>query len=97
VTGDVVLAEDLAQEALIDALTQWPESGVPDNPGAWLTAVAKCKAIDLWRRRERLDERYRAMAHDLSEMTEDQWEPIPDDVLRLVFIACHPCSPVRGR
>jgi RNA polymerase sigma factor (sigma-70 family) len=90
VTGDVGLAEDLAQEALIDALTQWPESGVPDNAGAWLTAVAKRKAIDAWRRRERLDERYRAIAHDLTEMTEDQWQPIPDDVLRLVFIACHP-------
>ncbi|MFF1255150.1 RNA polymerase sigma factor [Pseudarthrobacter sp. NPDC058329] len=97
VTGDVGLAEDLAQEALIDALTQWPESGVPDNPGAWLTAVAKRKAIDAWRRRERLDERYRAIAHDLAEMTEDQWQPIPDDVLRLVFIACHPVLSREGQ
>ena len=88
-TGDVGLAEDLAQEALVEALTQWPESGVPQNAGAWLTAVAKRKAIDGWRRRERLDERYRAIAQDLSETTEDEWEPI-DDVVRLVFTACHP-------
>ena len=89
-TGDVGIAEDLAQEALADALTQWPESGVPQNAGAWLTAVAKRKAIDGWRRRERLDERYRAVAHDLSETTEDEWQPIDDDVVRLVFTACHP-------
>jgi RNA polymerase sigma factor (sigma-70 family) len=89
-TGDLGLAEDLAQEAVVDALTQWPQSGVPDNPGAWLTAVAKRKAIDGWRRRERLDDRYRAIARDLAETTDAEWEPIPDDVLRLVFAACHP-------
>ncbi|GAB3529804.1 RNA polymerase sigma factor [Arthrobacter monumenti] len=89
-TGDVGLAEDLAQEALVDALSQWPESGVPRNAGAWLTAVAKRKAIDGWRRRERLDERYRAIAYDLEEAAEDEWQPIPDDVLRLIFAACHP-------
>ncbi|WP_026818779.1 RNA polymerase sigma factor [Arthrobacter castelli] len=89
-TGDVGLAEDLAQEALVDALSQWPESGVPRNAGAWLTAVAKRKAIDGWRRAERLDERYRAIAHDLEEVAEDEWQPIPDDVLRLIFAACHP-------
>lgn len=96
-TGDVGVAEDLAQEALIDALTQWPESGVPDNPGAWLTAVAKRKAIDSWRRRERLDDRYRAIAHTLKESTEDEWQPIPDDVLRLIFIACHPVLSREGQ
>jgi RNA polymerase sigma factor (sigma-70 family) len=90
VTGDVGLAEDLAQEAVADALAQWPVSGAPSNPGAWLTAVAKRKAIDGWRRRDRLDERYRALAHDLSETTDVEWQPIPDDVLRLVFTACHP-------
>jgi RNA polymerase sigma factor (sigma-70 family) len=89
-TGDVGLAEDLAQEALVDALKQWPESGVPQNAGAWLTAVAKRKAIDAWRRRERLDDRYRAIAHDLDEAGEDEWQPIDDDLLRLVFTACHP-------
>lgn len=89
-TGDVGLAEDLAQEALVDALKQWPEAGVPQNAGAWLTAVAKRKAIDGWRRRERLDDRYRAIAHDLEEAGEDEWQPIDDDLLRLVFTACHP-------
>jgi RNA polymerase sigma factor (sigma-70 family) len=89
-TGDVGLAEDLAQAALVDALTQWPESGVPRNAGAWLTAVAKRKAIDHWRRRERLDERYQAMAAQLDEASDDEWRPIDDDVLRLVFTACHP-------
>lgn len=89
-TGDVGLAEDLAQEALIAALTQWPESGIPRNAGAWLTAVAKRKAIDVWRRRERLDEGYRSIAHNLAETSEDEWQPIDDDVVRLVFTACHP-------
>ena len=65
--GDVGQAEDLAQEALLEALRQWPAEGVPHNPGAWLTAVAKRRAIDGWRRRERLDERYAAMAHDLEQ------------------------------
>ncbi|RLV55532.1 RNA polymerase sigma factor [Aeromicrobium phragmitis] len=88
--GDVGLAEDLAQDAVADALEQWPESGVPRNAGAWLTAVAKRKAIDAWRRRERLDERYRAIAHDLDVVVDDAWEPIADDVLKLVFAACHP-------
>lgn len=90
VVGNLDLAEDLAQEALADALTQWPKTGVPVNAGAWLTAVAKNKAIDGWRRRERLDDRYRAIANDLAESAEDEWQPIPDDVLRLVFTACHP-------
>lgn len=95
VVGDFGFAEDLAQEALVDALAQWPADGVPRNPGAWLTAVAKRKAIDGWRRRERLDERYAAIAHELESQTDDgaaPWDPdeIDDDVLRLVFIACHP-------
>lgn len=94
VVGDFGLAEDLAQEALIDALAQWPIEGVPRNPGAWLTAVAKRKAIDHWRRRERLDDRYRALAHDLESRGagDAPWDPdeIDDDVLRLVFISCHP-------
>jgi RNA polymerase sigma factor (sigma-70 family) len=90
VTGDLGTAEELAQAAIVDALSQWPESGVPRNAGAWLTAVAKRKAIDRWRRRERLDERYHMLAHQLAEGEEDVWEPIPDDVLRLVFTTCHP-------
>jgi len=90
VTGDFALAEDLAQDALAEALRAWPRDGVPDNPGAWLTAVAKRRAIDGWRRRDRLDARYAAIAHDLAEAKDAEWEPIPDDVLRLIFTACHP-------
>ena len=90
ITGDLGLAEDLAQEAVADALVQWPESGVPQNAGAWLTAVAKRKAIDGWRRRERLDARHETIARDLASRAEEEWEPIDDDLLRLVFTACHP-------
>jgi RNA polymerase sigma factor (sigma-70 family) len=90
VTKDVGFAEDLAQEAVADALAQWPESGIPREPGAWLTAVAKRKAIDAWRRAERLDERYRDIARTLQEDDGVAWEPLDDDVLRLVFAACHP-------
>lgn len=93
VVGDVGLAEDLAQESLVDALTQWPATGVPRNPGAWLTTVAKRKAIDQWRRRENLDARYAQLARDLeTQIDEPAWDPdrIDDDVLRLVFISAHP-------
>ena len=89
-TGDVGLAEDLAQDALLQALKRWPEDGVPENPGAWLTAVAKNRAVDIWRRQGRLDARYEALAHDLGDSVSDAWQPIDDDVLRLVFTACHP-------
>lgn len=89
-TGDLGLAEDVAQEAVLEALQSWPRDGIPNNPGAWLTAVAKRRVIDAWRRRERLDERYAAIAHTLDEASDDSWEPIDDDVLRLVFTACHP-------
>ena len=94
--GDFGLAEDLAQEALVDALRQWPSDGVPRNPAAWLTAVAKRKAVDGWRRRERLDERLAVIAHDLereqAESGDLPWDPdaVDDDVLQLIFIACHP-------
>lgn len=89
-TGDLGQAEDLAQEALVDALAQWPVEGIPKNAGAWITAVAKRKAIDAWRRTTRLDERQRELARNLRESTEQAWDPIDDDVLRLVFTACHP-------
>lgn len=98
--GDFTLAEDLAQDALAEALAQWPTSGIPSNPGAWLTAVAKRRAIDGWRRRERYGERLAAIAHDLererAEATDAAgglpYDPdvIDDDVLRLVFVSCHP-------
>jgi len=90
VTGDLGQAEDVAQEALAEALVSWAESGVPRNPAAWLTTVAKRRAVDGWRRRAALDERHRAMAHQLEETEELAWQPIADDLLRLVFTACHP-------
>ncbi|BDZ63819.1 RNA polymerase sigma factor [Agromyces mangrovi Wang et al. 2018] len=92
-SGDFDLAEEMAQEALVEALEQWPRTGVPRNGGAWLTTTAKRRLIDTWRRRERLDERYRALARDLEQATDAPgYDPdrIDDDVLRLVFTACHP-------
>ncbi|MFB1295841.1 RNA polymerase sigma factor [Mycobacterium sp. pW049] len=90
--GDIGLAEDLAQEALVDALTQWPSGGVPRNPGAWLTTVAKRKAIDHWRRQDNLDAKYAAMAREMEDHVHDAWDPdrIDDDVLRLIFMSTHP-------
>ena len=75
--GDVGLAEDLAAEALVDALTQWPSTGVPRNAAAWLTTVAKRKAIDHWRRQHRLDERYQALARELDPQTDARPAGIP--------------------
>ena len=90
VVGDLGTAEDLTQDALVEAVEQWGRDGVPRNPGAWLTAVAKRRAIDGWRREQRLGEKYRLLAAGLDEVADDVWEPIDDDVLRLVFAACHP-------
>jgi RNA polymerase sigma factor (sigma-70 family) len=98
--GDVGLAEDLAQEALVDALTQWPDSGVPRNAGAWLTTVAKRKAIDHWRRQDNLDAKYATLARDLeTRIDEPAWDPdrIDDDVLRLIFISSHPVLSREGQ
>ncbi|MER7796305.1 DUF6596 domain-containing protein [Microbacterium sp. NPDC096154] len=95
VTGDFSLAEDVAQEALAEALASWPASGVPANPGAWLVAVGRRRAVDHWRREARRDARYAELARELDE-TEGSagagWDPdaIEDDVLRLIFMACHP-------
>jgi RNA polymerase sigma factor (sigma-70 family) len=96
-TGDFAWAEDLAQEALVEALASWSASGIPDNPGAWLLTVAKRRAIDGWRRRQRLEERVTVLGNDaLSAEREDAVESagdpdrIDDDILRLVFVACHP-------
>ncbi|MBL3685560.1 RNA polymerase subunit sigma-24 [Leucobacter zeae] len=96
--GSFELAEDLAQEALADALAQWPGSGVPRNPAAWLTTVARRKAVDHWRRAERFDDRVAAIAHDLEREqragpdADAPWDPdrIDDEVLGLICIACHP-------
>jgi RNA polymerase sigma factor (sigma-70 family) len=95
VTGDVGLAEELAQDALLAALEQWPETGVPTKPGAWLMATAKHRAIDTFRRAERLERKTALLGRELAEAEEPDWaaaldEVVEDDVLRLVFIACHP-------
>jgi len=98
VTGDVGAAEELAQDALVIALEQWPTQGVPDGPGAWLMATAKHRAIDLVRRRARYDQKLQEIGRDLESRPEYSGEPdvdamddsIGDDLLRLIFIACHP-------
>ena len=103
--GDVGVAEELAQDALVAALEQWPESGIPVNPGAWLTTTAKRRAIDLLRRRtlgnakyEELARRLRTGATDVSELDSPlDDDEFGDDVLRLMFVACHPILPTDGR
>ncbi|MDQ3973836.1 MAG: RNA polymerase subunit sigma-24, partial [Actinomycetota bacterium] len=94
--GDVGLAEEFAQEALVAALQQWPVCGVPDNPGAWLMAVAKRRAVDQRRRNQRLQRKVAELGRDLDTESGDAdldhvlEEDLGDDLLRLVFIACHP-------
>jgi RNA polymerase sigma factor (sigma-70 family) len=88
-TGDVGMAEDLAQDALVNALEQWPQTGIPRNAGAWLTAVAKRRAIDGWRRQSTLRDKYASIAHTSVDEPEDE-SVIRDDLLRLIFISCHP-------
>jgi len=102
---DVGLAEDLAQDALVAALERWPRSGVPDNPGAWLMAIAKRRAIDLFRRNERLDRKHAELGRELAseqattprEFDAAVDDVIQDDLLRLVFIACHPVLSTEAR
>ncbi|MDX3384618.1 RNA polymerase sigma factor [Streptomyces niveiscabiei] len=93
---DVGIAEELAQDALVAALEQWPRDGVPDNPGAWLTATARRRAVDLIRRREVYARKLAEIGRDLSETAPpasyeyEEADDFDDDVLRLVFMACHP-------
>ncbi|HEY6478820.1 MAG TPA: sigma-70 family RNA polymerase sigma factor [Streptosporangiaceae bacterium] len=104
-TGDVGLAEELAQDALVAALEQWPDEGVPRNPGAWLMTVAKRRAVDLFRRNRELRLKYaqigRALAADGEAVTPDFdrsfSDDIDDDLLRLIFTACHPVLAVPAR
>ncbi|WP_393097688.1 RNA polymerase sigma factor [Streptomyces sp. LN325] len=102
VVRDVGIAEELAQDALVAALEQWPRDGVPDNPGAWLMATAKHRAIDLVRRRERYARKLEEIGRDLETTTVPFEEPsdpddIDDDLLRLVFTACHPVLSAQAR
>src|SRR5271154_60891 len=95
---DVGLAEELAQDALVAALEQWPVTGIPDNPGAWLMAAAKHRAIDMFRRNKRLERKHQELGRELQtqqEMAVPNFEAtldddIGDDLLRLVFTSCHP-------
>jgi|SRR5262245_25538180 len=105
IVRDVGAAEELAQDALVAALEQWPESGVPDNPGAWLMATAKHRAIDLVRRSKLIDRKHAEIGHRLAAQQQDA-EPdldtvldddIGDDLLRLMFTACHPVLPTEAR
>ncbi len=93
ITGDAMLAEDLAQDALVAALEQWPRAGVPDNPGAWLTAVARRRWVDSVRRAVTYERKISEIGHESTEdpMAGIEIEPtVTDDVLRLIFTACHP-------
>ena len=105
IVRDVGLAEDLAQDALVAALERWPESGVPDNPGAWLMATAKHRAIDQLRRKTLLDRKHEQLGHEL-EARQEMAVPdldaalddhVGDDLLRLVFISCHPVLSTEAR
>ena len=95
---DVSLAEDLAQDALVAAMERWPESGIPENPGAWLTATAKHRAIDTFRRNKLLERKHEELGRDMdarqeaavAELENALDDDVGDDLLRLVFVACHP-------
>jgi len=103
--GDVGVAEELAQDALVAAIEQWPQSGVPDNPGAWLMATAKHRAIDKLRRDRLLERKHVELAHELEAAVDDATDmvnealddPIGDDLLRLIFTACHPLLSTEAR
>jgi RNA polymerase sigma factor (sigma-70 family) len=103
--GDIGVAEELAQDAVVAALEQWPKDGVPANPGAWLMTVAKRRAVDLFRRNRDLDRKYAEIGRDLATADEDGTadfdraisDDIDDDLLRLIFTACHPALPVQAR
>jgi RNA polymerase sigma-70 factor, ECF subfamily len=105
IVRDVGIAEDLAQDALVAALEQWPQSGVPRNPGAWLMAIGKRRAIDMLRRREVLERKLEALGHELEAEREEAApdfdaglvDDIGDDLLRLVFTACHPVLSMDSR
>ncbi|MBI4503798.1 MAG: RNA polymerase sigma factor [Gemmatimonadetes bacterium] len=103
--GDIGLAEDLAQDALVVALEKWPATGVPDNPGAWLMATAKHRALDHLRRDRMLDRKHESLSHELQAQQEAAApdldaaidDPVGDDLLRLMFIACHPVLSTEAR
>lgn len=102
--GDVGLAEDMAQDVLLSALEHWPGTGVPDNPAAWLMQAAKHRAIDRLRQRQLHARKHEQLAYELDGQTvagpdDDRWleDDIGDDLLRLVFVTCHPSLPTEAR
>jgi RNA polymerase sigma factor (sigma-70 family) len=105
IVRDVGVAEDLAQDALVAALERWPESGIPDNPGAWLMATAKHRAIDHLRRGTRLERKHAQLGHELQAQLEMAVpdldaaidDHVGDDLLRLIFTACHPVLSTEAR
>lgn len=104
IVRDVGLAEELAQDALVAALEQWPASGIPDNPGAWLMATAKHRAIDTFRRNKRLERKHEELGRELQSLESSVPDfdaalddDIGDDLLRLVFTSCHPVLPGEAR
>ncbi|HEY1556064.1 MAG TPA: RNA polymerase sigma factor [Kofleriaceae bacterium] len=101
ITRDVGVAEELAQDALVAALERWPESGIPDNPGAWLTTTARHRAIDVVRRGQRGVRVTEALGHEPQQPPPDPVDVLDDDIgddlLRLVFAACHPVLPTEAR
>jgi RNA polymerase sigma factor (sigma-70 family) len=105
IVHDVGLAEDLAHDALVAALEQWPKSGVPNNPGAWLMATAKHRAIDQFRRNKMLEQKHQQLGYELEAEQENAApdldaaldDDIGDDLLRLIFTACHPVLSTEAR
>ena len=105
IVRDVGVAEELAQDALVAAMEQWPQGGIPNNPAAWLMATAKHRAIDKLRRDELLARKHLELAHELESAMDDAHvsieadldDPIGDDVLRLIFVACHPVLSTEAR
>jgi len=104
IVRDVGVAEDLAQDALVAALEQWPKSGVPDNPGAWLMAAAKHRAIDYFRRNTRLERKHEELGRELAakemavpDLDSALDDDVGDDLLRLVFISCHPVLSIEAQ
>src|ERR1700749_3495159 len=99
IVHDLGWAEDLAQDALVAALEQWPESGIPENPGAWLMATAKHRAIDSLRRTTLADRKHEVLGREMAvpDLVAAMDDNIGDDMLRLVFIACHPVLSTEAR
>src|SRR5258706_10489100 len=105
IVRDIGLAEDLAKDAFVAALEKWPESGIPDKPGAWLMATAKHRAIDRLRRNKLFERKHEELGTEIetrqetavAELDAALDDPIGDDLLRLVFIACHPLLSTEAR